>query len=86
MRKIKQLVGSAESDDIGINVDDTAELSLAPKTNLCESVEQVATVHEIQVSWIWVTDAINGDHIVEQSLELGLACRYSLYASQQASP
>ena len=68
VREVEELIGSPVSDNVGINVDDLAELGLLPEVDLGEGRVQVGTVHEEQVGRSVILDRLDGDDIVVDGL------------------
>ena len=62
--KIEQLIWCSPSYHIGIHIDYAAELGLFPELNLCEGGVEVDTIHEGEVRWRAVDDAVDWDNIV----------------------
>ena len=61
---IEKLVGCAQCNDVGVEVNDLSELRLAPKIHFGKGKEQISSVHKIQVGGTRVADAFDGDDIV----------------------
>jgi len=66
---VEQLVRRSQRNHIGIEEDNLAELYKSPDIDLCESVDQVAAVEEVQVRRVWVVYTIDWDDMVVQGLE-----------------
>lgn len=67
--EIKELIGSAEGDSICVEVDDLAELRLAPEVDLGKGIAQVTAAHQVEVGDVGRSDALHGDNIVIQRLD-----------------
>jgi len=66
--KIEELVGGAVGNDIGIDIDDLAELGQLPKVDLGEGRVEIGPVHQEEVRWVLVFDSLDGDHVVVDGL------------------
>jgi len=66
--KAEELIGGAVCHNVGIHIDDLAELGLAPEVDLGEGRVQVPAVHEVQVRGVLILDAAGRDHIVVHGL------------------
>jgi len=64
MMQLEQLIGRAKSNDIGIDVDNLAEVLLSPECNLCESKAKIQSIEANEVFDIRATDAIHWDDVV----------------------
>jgi len=67
---VEQLVWRTESNDIGIEKDNLAELDKSPDVDLCERVKQVAAVEQVQVRWIGIVYAVDWNDIIVQRLRM----------------
>lgn len=69
--QVEQFVQTAESDYIGVQVDNLAELCLPPQSDLGKAIDEVRTTHKIQIGRAGVTNTLDGDEIVVQRAEFG---------------
>lgn len=68
VREVEELIGSPISDNVGIDVDDLAELGLLPEVDLGEGRVQIRAVHEEQVGRSVILNRLDGDDIVVDGL------------------
>lgn len=68
VRKVEEFIGSSVSNNVGIDIDDLAELSLLPEIDLGEGRVQVRAVHEEQVSRSVILNGFDGNDIVVNGL------------------
>lgn len=69
MGEVKKLIGGPIRHDIGIHIDNLAELGLLPEVDLCEGRMEVWAVHEVEVCRPVIADAADRNHIVIHSLQ-----------------
>ena len=68
---VEQLVQGSECDDVGIEVDDFAELHLPPQGDFGKGEGEVRPAHEVEVSGARGSYALDGDDVVVERLEPG---------------
>lgn len=68
VRKVEEFIGSSVSNNVGIDIDDFAELDLPPEVDLGEGRVQVRAVHEKQVSRSVILNGFDGNDIVVNGL------------------
>lgn len=71
MGQVEELIGSSVCNNIGVDIDDLAELSLPPQVDLSEGRVKVRAVHEVQVCRVVIAYATDGDDMVVHSLRNG---------------
>ena len=71
--QLKQLIGSTQSEDIGVEIHNLAKLGKLPKIDLGESRMQIGTIHQLKVGMMLVLNAMNGDTIMVNRLCSGSA-------------
>lgn len=69
--EVKELIGGAVGDDVGVDVDDLAELGLLPEVDLGEGRVEIGAVHEVEVGGRGVIrDARDGYDVVVDILRV----------------
>ncbi len=64
----KELIRGPVGHNIGVHIDDLAELGLPPEVDFGEGRVQVRAIHKVQVCGMFIPDASSGDHIVVDDL------------------
>lgn len=63
--EVEELVGCAQRESVGIQIDDSSELGLLPECDFSESDEKIWTIHSIKGGKVIVSELLDIYYVVE---------------------